>query len=54
MLVTRPELRPGRIFQLDTLPRVGFELLHAERDALGLGVEANDLDLDGLPDVQRF
>src|SRR5271154_7033463 len=49
-----PELRSGRVFQLDTFPRVGFELLHAERDALGLGVEANNLHLDGLPDIQRF
>ena len=55
MLVTRPRnLAPGRIFQLDTFPRIGLELLHAERDALGLGVEANDLNLDVLPDIQRF
>ena len=48
------EFGAGRVFQLDTFPRIGFELLHAERDALGLGVEANHLDLDGLPDIQRF
>ena len=48
------ELGAGRIFELDALPRIGFELLHAERDALGLRVEANDLHLDGLADIQRL
>src|SRR5579884_4089641 len=48
------ELGAGRVFQLDALPRVGFELLHAERDALRLGVEADHLDLDVLADMQRF
>ena len=38
------------VFQLHAVPRVGLELLHAERDALGLDVEADDLDLDGLAD----
>ena len=55
MLVTRPrELGAGRVFELDALPRIGFELLHAERDALRLGVEANDLDLDVLADIERL
>ena len=35
------ELRPDRILGLDAFPRVGLELLHAERDALGLRVEAD-------------
>ncbi len=45
---------PGtdRILRLDALPRVGLELLHAQRDALGLGVEADDLDVDRLADLQ--
>src|SRR5216683_1962368 len=43
-----------RIFELDALPRIGFELLHAERDALGLRVKADDLDLDGLADIERL
>src|SRR5207302_2044470 len=30
------------------------ELLHAERDALRLGVEADDLNLDVLPDIQSL
>ena len=52
MLVTRPrELGADRVFELDALPRIGLELLHAERDALGLRVEADDLDLDGLADI---
>ena len=48
------EARGGRVFELDALPRIGLELLHAERDALGLGVEADDLHLDRLADLQRF
>ena len=55
MLVTRPlKLGAGRVFELDALPRIGLELLHAERDALGLRVEADDLHLDGLADMQRL
>ena len=48
------ELGAGRVFELDALPRIGFELLHAERDALRLGVEADDLDLDVLADIERL
>src|SRR5207253_1605596 len=48
------EFGAGRVFELDALPRIGFELLHAERDALRLRVEADDLDLDGLADMQRL
>ena len=55
MLVTRPrELGAGRVFELDALPRIGLELLHAERDALRLRVEADHLDLDVLADVERL
>src|SRR5690606_14136852 len=35
-------------------PRVGLELLHAERDTVALMVDAHDLDLDGLADRQHF
>src|SRR5436305_9319645 len=48
------ELGAGRVFELNTFPRIGFELLHAERDALCLGVEADDLHLDALADMQGF
>src|SRR6185312_2462487 len=48
------ELGARRVFELDALPRIGLELLHAERDALRLGVEADDLDLDRLADMQRL
>src|SRR5206468_11978780 len=51
---TTAELGAGRIFEIYTLPRIGLELLHAERDALRLGIEANDLNLDGLADGQRL
>ena len=55
MLVTRPLKRAAdRIFELDALPRIGLELLHAERDALRLGIEADDLHLDGLADMERL
>src|SRR6266852_553214 len=43
-----------RVFELDAFPGIGLELLHAERDALRLGVEADDLDLDGLADMERL
>ena len=48
------ELRADRVLELDALPGVGLELLHAERDALGLAVEADHLDVDGLADVQHL
>ena len=48
------ELGADRIFQLDALPRIGLELLHAERDALGLAVEADHLDVDRLADMQHL
>ena len=43
-----------RIFRFHTVPRVGFELLHAQADALGIGIEADDLHIDGLADGQRL
>src|ERR1700722_9966568 len=43
-----------RIFRLDALPGIVQQLLHAERDAVGLMVDLDDLDLDGLPDGQDF
>ena len=52
MLVTRPvSLAFDRIAGGDAVPRVGLELLDAERDAVRLVVELEDLDLDGLADV---
>src|SRR5579875_212089 len=49
-----PVLGAGRILELDALPRVGLELLHAERNALRLRIEADDLHLHRLADMQRF
>ena len=55
MLVTRPlKLRADRVLGGDAFPRIGLELLHAERDALGLRIEADDLHLDVLADLQRL
>jgi hypothetical protein len=45
---------PDRILKLDALPGVRFQQLHAERDALGLAVEADHLDVDRLPDAQHL
>ena len=41
-----------RILGLDRLPRVGLQLLHAERDALRLGIDADDLHLHRVADVE--
>ena len=50
-LVTLPvNLHAGRIFGGDAFPRIGLQLLHAEADALGVGVDPDDLHLDGLAD----
>src|SRR5207245_631842 len=46
------EARVQRILRLDALPRIVEQLLHAERDAVGLVVDLDDLDLHGLADGQ--
>ena len=46
------DLGAERVFGGDALPRILVELLHAERDALRLGVDADDLHLHGLADRQ--
>src|SRR3546814_1176659 len=38
----------------DLFPRIAFELLHAEADALGVAVDADDLHLDRVTDVDDF
>ena len=43
-----------RIFRLDALPGIFEQLLHAERDAVGLVIDLDDLDLDRLADRQDF
>ena len=48
------ELGARRILRRDALPGIGLQLLHAEADALGFLVEADDLHLDGLADLQRL
>jgi len=42
------ELGADRILGFHAVPRIGLQLLHAERDALGVGVDLDDLDLDGV------
>ena len=52
MLVTVPlKLRADRILGGDAVPRIGLELLHAEADALRLGIDADDLHLHRVADV---
>src|SRR5260221_1033186 len=41
-----------RILRFDALPGIVQQLLHAERDAVGLVVDLDDLDLHGLADGQ--
>ena len=48
------EFGAHRVLGVDAVPRVRFELLHAEADALGLAVEPNYLDVDGLADRQNL
>src|SRR6478736_7006139 len=45
------ELRLDRVAGGDALPRIGEQLLDAERDAVRLVVDLDDLDLDRLADV---
>ena len=55
MLVTRPlKLRADRELGLDALPRIVEQLLHAERDAVGLVVDLDDLDLHLLADIEHL
>ena len=55
MLVTRPlSLAPTGNLRLDALPRIVEQLLHAERDAVGLVVDLDDLDLHLLTDVEHL
>jgi hypothetical protein len=46
--------RPQREAAFDRIPRIGLQLLHAKRDAVGFLVDLDDLDLDGLADRQDF
>src|SRR5690606_31706397 len=41
-----------RVLGFDAVPRIRLQLLHAERDALGVRVDLDDLDLDGVADGQ--
>src|SRR5580704_6767887 len=48
------EARPNGILRFDSLPRIILQLFHAERDAVGLVVDLDDLDPHLLPDVEHF
>ncbi len=48
------ELGVDRVAGGDALPRIGEQLLDAERDAVRLVVDLDDLDLDGLTDVDHL
>src|SRR5262249_41719829 len=42
------------IFSLNALPRIVLQLLHAERDAVGLVIDLDDLDLHLLADIEHL
>src|SRR5262249_20240119 len=48
------EARAYGVFRLDALPRIVLQLLHAKRDAVGLVVDLDDLDLHLLADVEHL
>src|SRR5215469_9828461 len=48
------ETRADRIFRLDALPRIVEQLFHAERDAVRLVIDLDDLDLHLLADIEHL
>ena len=48
------ELRTRGVFGGDAIPRIDLELLHAQADALRVGIEADHLHAHGLADGQRL
>src|SRR4029077_19474355 len=48
------EAGADRELGVDALPRIGLQLLHAERDAVRLVVDLDDLDLHLLADVEHL
>ena len=44
----------NRIFGIDAIPGIGLKLLHAKRNTLGFGIEADDLNLDRLANRQNL
>src|SRR5262249_4547821 len=48
------EAGADRIFRADAFPRIGLQLLHPEADALGVLVDLDDLDRDGLADGKHL
>lgn len=48
------QLGADRVLGGDAFPRIRFQLLHAQADALGVLVDADDLDLHGVADGDHF
>ena len=48
------ELGAHRVFRFNAIPRIGLQLLHAERDALGVRVDLDDLDFDSWPTASTW
>jgi hypothetical protein len=48
------DLVADRIFRFDAFPRIALQLLHAERDAVRLVIDLDDLDLHRLTDGNDF
>ena len=51
---TTRQLGADRILGDDAIPRIGHELLHAERDALRVGIDLDDLNFDFLTDFNNL
>ena len=48
------ELGADRVFRRDAIPRIGHQLLHAQRNTLGFRVDLDDLDFDFLADFHHL
>src|SRR5690606_3113767 len=48
------ELAAGRVLGINAIPRIGHELLHAERDALGVRIDLHDLDFHRIAHVEHL
>jgi hypothetical protein len=48
------KLGADRILGSGAFPRIAFQLLHAKADALGVAIDADDLNADGIADVDHL
>ena len=48
------ELAASRVLRVDAVPRIGQQLLHAERNALGVRVDLDDLDFHRVAHIEHL